>query len=94
MNCSRSSTVCEPPLRRRLEKSGPERTQGRGMAANATVIPPSEPCEYEMVLITLPYADGLSISGSQTLPAVIGNGAVDDGAAIDAFPGVEHEKEI
>lgn len=64
------------------------------MAARATVVPPSEACEYEMVLITLPYVNGLGLSGSQTLSAVIGNRAVDDGPAVDAFPGIKHEKEV
>ena len=47
-----------------------------------------------LCLIFLPRGKGPSISGSQTLPAVIGNRAIDDGAAIEAFPGIKHEKEV
>jgi hypothetical protein len=42
----------------------------------------------------LAHGNGLGLSGSQTLSAIVGNGAVDDGAAINAFPGIEDEKEI
>ena len=38
--------------------------------------------------------DSLGFTGRQTLSAIIGNGAVDDGAAIDAFPCIKHEEEI
>ena len=37
---------------------------------------------------------GLGFSSLQTLSAILGNGAVDNGAAIEAFPGIKHEKEI
>jgi hypothetical protein len=43
---------------------------------------------------SLARGNGLGFTGSQTLSAIIRNGAVDDGAAIDAFPCVKHEKEI
>lgn len=38
--------------------------------------------------------DGLRFAGSQTLSAIIGNGSVDNGAAIDALPCIKHEKEV
>lgn len=50
--------------------------------------------EPEMVSIFLACGNGLGFSGSQTLSAIIGNGAVDNGAAIDAFPCVEHQEEV
>jgi len=42
----------------------------------------------------LARTNGLRLAGSQTLSAIIGNGAVDNGAAVDAFPCIEHEKEV
>lgn len=50
--------------------------------------------EPEMMTIILSRGHGLGLSGSQTLSAIVGNGAVDNGAAIEAFPSIEHEKEI
>ncbi len=47
-----------------------------------------------MTPIILSHGHGLGLSGRQTLSAIVGNGAVDNGAAIEAFPGIEHEKEI
>lgn len=38
--------------------------------------------------------NGLGFSGGQALSAIIGNGSVDDGTAIHAFPCIKHEKEI
>ena len=38
--------------------------------------------------------NGLGLSGRQTLSTIVGNSAVDDRPAVDAFPGIEHEKEI
>ena len=38
--------------------------------------------------------NGLSFSCCQTLSPVVGNRAIDDGATINALPGVENEKEI
>lgn len=43
---------------------------------------------------SLPCSPSLGALGSQTLSAIIGNRAVNDGAAIDAFPSIKHEKEI
>ena len=45
-------------------------------------------------LSKLSRRDGLRFARRETLPAVGGNGAIDDGAAVDAFPGIEDEKEI
>lgn len=45
-------------------------------------------------LSKLSRRDGLRFARRQTLAAVGGNGAIDDGTAVDAFPGVEDEKEI
>jgi hypothetical protein len=50
--------------------------------------------EPKMASIFLGRGNGLGFSKSQTLSAIIGNGAVDNGAAIDAFPCVEHEEEV
>jgi len=44
--------------------------------------------------VFLARSNGLGFSGRKTLSAIIGNGAVNDGTAIHAFPGIEHEKEI
>ena len=43
---------------------------------------------------SLARGNGLGFTGSQTLSAIIRDGAVDNGAAIDAFPCIKHEKEI
>lgn len=37
---------------------------------------------------------GLAVPSRQALTPIVGNGAVDDRAAIDAFPGVENQKEV
>lgn len=39
-------------------------------------------------------SNGLGLAGCQALSAIAGNSAVDDRPAVDAFPGIEHEKEI
>jgi hypothetical protein len=44
--------------------------------------------------ICLARVNGLRFSGSQTLSAITGNGPVNNGAAIEAFPCIKHEKEI
>jgi hypothetical protein len=36
----------------------------------------------------------LGIPGGQTLSSIVGNRAIDDRTAVDAFPGVENEEEI
>ena len=54
----------------------------------------SRPCFYDHVYIKLTRGSGLRFSGSQTPSAIIGNGAVDNGAAVDTFPCIKHEKEI
>ena len=46
------------------------------------------------VKIFLAHGNGLRSLGRQTLSTIIGNGAIDNGAAIEAFPCVEDEKEI
>jgi predicted DNA-binding transcriptional regulator YafY len=46
------------------------------------------------VQIFLAHGNGLRSLGRHTLSAIIGNGAIDNGAAIEAFPCVEDEKEI
>ncbi len=45
-------------------------------------------------LIVLACPDSLRLAGSQTLSAIIGNGSVNNSAAIDAFPCIEYEKEV
>ena len=42
----------------------------------------------------LARANGLRLAGRQTLSAIIGNGAVNNGTAVDAFPCIKHEKEV
>ena len=42
----------------------------------------------------LPRGDWLRVSRGETLPSIVGNCAVDDGAAVNAFPGIEDEEEI
>ncbi len=44
--------------------------------------------------IRLPRGNGLGFSGRQALSAILGNSAVDDCPAIEAFPGIKGEKEI
>jgi hypothetical protein len=48
----------------------------------------------ELLSIFLPRRNGLGALGSQTLSAIIGDSAINNGAAVQAFPGIEHEKEI
>jgi hypothetical protein len=55
---------------------------------------PGGPCCFVSVLALLMHTGGLRASGGQTLAAIMGNGTVNDGAAIHAFPGIEDEKEI
>lgn len=38
--------------------------------------------------------DWLRLARGETLPSVVGNRAVDNGAAVNALPGVENEEEI
>jgi len=47
-----------------------------------------------MSQIFLTRSNGLGFVRSQALSAIIGNRAVDNGAAVDTFPGIEDEKEI
>jgi len=47
-----------------------------------------------MVKISLACGDGLGFLGRQTPSTILGYGAVDNGAAVHAFPRVEREKEI
>ncbi len=42
----------------------------------------------------LAHGNSLGVSGRQTLAAITRNGSVDHGAAIHAFPCIEHKKEI
>jgi hypothetical protein len=42
----------------------------------------------------LPSHDGLRVAGSQTFSTVVGDGAVNNGSTINAFPCIEHEKKI
>ena len=34
------------------------------------------------------------MTSGETLPPVVGNRTIDDGAAVDTFPGVEDEEEV
>lgn len=51
-------------------------------------------CRLRPVRTWLARSHGLGTLGSQALAAIISNGAVDHGAAIDAFPCIEDEKEV
>jgi len=44
--------------------------------------------------MSLARGNRLGFSGSQTLSAIRGDGAVDKGTTIDAFPGIKYEQEI
>jgi hypothetical protein len=94
MNCSRSSAVCEPQLRRRLETRSLSGLSKWETAADTTAVTPGLDSEPEMVSTLLAHGNSLGTSGRQTLSAIAGDGAIDNGAAIDAFPGIEHKKEI
>lgn len=64
------------------------------MAADPTAVPPGSDSEPEVGAILLMRGNGPGFSGSQTRAAIIGNRAIDNRAAIDAFPCIEDEKEI
>ena len=51
-------------------------------------------CLNLQVWIVLAHGNRLRFPDRQTPPAIIRNGAVDNGAAIHAFPCIKHEKEI
>lgn len=75
----------------------PELSRGPQCTSQVEMAQPPSPWQAfwpTVVRTSLPSCNSLGISSSQTLSAIIGNGAVDDGAAIDTFPGIEHEKEI
>ena len=42
----------------------------------------------------LPSRDGLRFAGRETLSSVIGDGAINNGTAVNTFPCIEHEKKI
>ncbi len=64
------------------------------MAVATTAVPPRLDSEPKMGSILLARDNGLGFSGRQTLSAIAGNRAVNNGSAIDAFPCVEDEKEV
>jgi len=45
-------------------------------------------------MLFLASGNGLGFAGLETLAAIPGNSAVDDRTAIEAFPGIEYQKEI
>jgi len=51
-------------------------------------------CRVESSRCVLPRGDWLRVSRGETLPSIVGNCPVDDGAAVNAFPRVEDEEEI
>ena len=57
-------------------------------------VPPGSETEPGVGQVFLARANGLGFSDLQTLSSIFGNGAVDNGAAVEAFPGIEDEKEI
>jgi len=64
------------------------------MAPDVTTVPPGSEFEPGMDRSFLAGGDGLRLSSSETLSPVVRDGAVDHGAAIEAFPCIEHQKEI
>jgi hypothetical protein len=42
----------------------------------------------------LACGNGLGFSDRKALAAIRGNGTIDNGTTIDAFPGIKHDKEI
>jgi hypothetical protein len=64
------------------------------MAVDTTAIPPGSEPEPGIGRIFLARGDDLGLSSSQTFSSIVGNGAVDHGAAVDAFPCIEDQKEI
>ena len=44
--------------------------------------------------MSLASGNGLGLLGFQALSTILGNGAVDNGAAVETFPGKKDEKEI
>jgi len=48
----------------------------------------------DLISTELARGSGLGFSGRQAPSAIIGNGAVDNGAAVNTFPCIKHEKEI
>ncbi|MDR4468791.1 MAG: hypothetical protein MRJ68_10910 [Nitrospira sp.] len=61
---------------------------------DATEVLPGLGYKPELLSIFLARGNSLGTSGSQTLSAILRDGAVDNGAAIDTLPGIEDEKEI
>ena len=60
----------------------------------AAELSPGSEGEPGVVRIFSARGNGLGTSGRQTLSSIIGNRAINNGPAIDAFPGIEHEKLI
>jgi hypothetical protein len=49
---------------------------------------------YTRIAIVLVGRHCLGIASGQALPPIIRNGAIDDRAAVDTFPGVENQEEV
>jgi hypothetical protein len=64
------------------------------MVVDLPAVPLGSNSESEKVSAFLTHSNGLGFSDGQTVSAIIGNRAINNGAAIDAFPCVEDEKEI
>jgi hypothetical protein len=57
-------------------------------------IPPGSSSDLEMRPRFLACGNGLGFSDRKALAAIRGNGTIDNGTTIDAFPGIKHDKEI
>ena len=70
---------CRPPAAQSAEDGSPSAQRG---------------LDGDNRALQLARGNGLRLSCCQTLSPVVGNRAIDDGATINALPGVENEKEI
>lgn len=61
---------------------------------STTAIPAGSEFEPAVVRIPLTRGNGLGLLGFQAFSAILGNGAVDNGPAVETLPGIEYEKEI
>jgi len=64
------------------------------MVVDPPAVPLGSNSESEKISAFLARSNGLGFLDSQTVSSIIGNRAINNGAAIDAFPCVEDEKEI
>lgn len=70
------------------------RREGRGSRSETTLQELHTAVSGRTPRGVLACRDGLRLPRSEALPTIVGNRAVDDGAAVNALPGVEDEEEI